>query len=262
MAIPTRDLIGAAEEPEVLAPAAPEPQALVPAFVSMVERLAVDPRVDVDKLERLLALQERVIAQQARAEFESAFAEMQGELPAIDERGRIEVNGVVRSKYARYEDIQAAVRPVLKQHGFSLRHREEDLPDGKLRIVGILSHRAGHREEDKFDCPPDASGGKSNIQAIGSTRSYGMRYTTISLLNIETRGMDDDGHAAGRKAPAAAPEGFEDWLTDMAACADEGTATLQAAWAKSSKEYRAHLTTTQPKQWAALKAKAGKAVAS
>ena len=257
MSIPTKELVHA----EGLAPAAPESSA----FVAMVERLAVDPRVDVEKLERLLAMQERVIALQAKADFDAAFAAMQGELPAIDEKGQIVVDGVPRSKYAKHEDIQAAVRPILNKHGFALRHRNEELPDGKLRIIGILSHRSGHSEQDMFDCPPDASGKKNSIQAIGSTRSYGMRYTTIALLNIETRGLDDDGHAAGRPdppPPSNAPDGYDDWMADMAACADEGWPKLSQAFAKSNREYRQRATRLDKERWNALKAKAEKVVPS
>lgn len=243
--------------PESDAPTQVEQPAAI-AFVSMVERLAVDPRVDVDKLERLLKMQQDILAHQAKADFDAAFSEMQGDLPVITERGQILVNDVPRSKYARYEDIQEAIRPVLQKHGFALRHRNENLASGILRIVGILSHRSGHSEQDSFDCPADASGGKSNIQAIGSTRSYGMRYTTIALLNIVTRGADDDGQAAGRanKPQAEPPAGYEDWLEDMGACADEGWPRLSQAFAKSKPEYRKHVTTVDKTRWTALRAKA------
>jgi hypothetical protein len=224
----------------------------------MFERLARDKDVDVAKLERLIEMQERILRHQAKAAFDAAFADMQGELPVIDERGAILVNDSLRSKYAKYEDIQAAIRPVLQAHGFSIRHRNESLPDGRLRIVGVLSHREGHSEQDEFICPADKSGGKADIQAIGSTRSYGMRYTTIALLNIETRGLDDDGRAAGAppKPEAKAPAGFDDFHTDMAAAADEGTPKLMAAWNKADKAQRQHLQATGA--WETLKARAAK----
>lgn len=256
MAVPTKTPMLVDAEPETQA------VALAPAgdqVALMFERLARDPAVDVEKLEKLIGMQERILAHSARAAFESAFAEMQGELPAIDERGRILVGETVRSRYARYEDIQQAIRPVLKKFGFALRHREEDLPDGKLRIVGVLSHRDGHREEDKFDCPPDASGGKSNIQAIGSTRSYGMRYTTISLLNIETRGMDTDGAPPqAAKEPAAAPAGFDDWLANLTAVSDEGLPRLESTWKDSRIDYRNHLTRIDRGAYGRLKDRASK----
>jgi hypothetical protein len=40
--------------------------------------------------------------------------------------------------------------------------------------------------------PHDSSGSKNAVQAIGSTTSYGRRYAASMLLNIVTRGEDDD----------------------------------------------------------------------
>lgn len=231
--------------------------------IAMFERLATDPNVDVTKLERLIEMQERILRHQAKAAFDTAFAEMQGKLPVIDERGAIVVGQDVRSRYARYEDIQAAIRPVLQEYGFSLRHRNENLPDGKLKIIGILSHREGHSEQDEFLCPADKSGGKADIQAIGSTRSYGMRYTTISLLNIETRGIDDDGKKASAppKPEVAKPAGYDDWALDLAATADNGWPAFSAAWKASKQEYRDYANAADKDKWKAVRAKAEKVTA-
>lgn len=255
----------AAKQPELM-PAESE-KSTVPAraaaptadAVLMFERLATDPNVDVTKLEKLIEMQERILRHQAKASFDAAFAEMQGDLPVINERGAILVNGELRSKYAKYEDIQAACRPVLQRHGFSIRHRNEGLPDGRLKIIGILSHRDGHSEQDEFICPADKSGGKQDIQAIGSTRSYGMRYTTIALLNIETRGLDDDGRKAGAPVPVStAPVGFEPWVAALEGVASEGIAALTKTFNRSKDEFRKHLLKNYASDWAALKARAQK----
>jgi hypothetical protein len=57
------------------------------------------------------------------------------------------------------------------------------------------------------------------------------------------------------------PEGFDDWLADLEATADEGTDALQAAWKKSQPYFRAHLTDTDNARWERIKAKAAKAKA-
>lgn len=200
--------------------------------VAMFERLARDPSVDVEKLERLIAMQERIMRHTAKAAFDAAFSEMQNELPIIDERGQIVVNGVVRSKYARHEDIQEAVKPILARHGFSINHHNKRSENGKLLVIGVLRHRCGHSEDDEFECAPDASGGKNDIQALGSTREYGRRYTTISLLNIVTRGVDNDGASKPKDEPKA-PDGFQVWWDGMADVVPEGVARYRAAWKAS-----------------------------
>lgn len=229
--------------------------------VSVFERLAMNPGVDVEKLQRLIDMQKEILTYEARKEFSAAFAAMQGELPSVTERGEIVVNGQVRSKYARNEDIQDAIRPVLQRHGFALSFRNK-FADGLVTITGILSHRSGHSEQDEFVAKADTSGSKNDIQALGSTRSYGQRYCTVALLNITTRDQpDDDGQKSQVRKEVTAPDGFSAWLLDMEAVAAEGTARLTETWNKSKAEYRAHLVSTNKQGWEQLKRKAAKAQA-
>jgi hypothetical protein len=247
------------EHDDTTAIAPREPSPMVPA-VSAFERMAADPNVSVEKLERLIAMQERINAHEAKAAFDSAFAEMQGEIPIITERGEILVNGQLRSRYAKLEDILEVVRPILTKHGFAIRHRNE-FADWMIKIVGILSHRGGHSEYDEFVAKADVSGGKNEIQALGSTRAYGQRYTTIALLGIATKGQDNDGAGSQVRSDIKAPEGFETWLEMLETVADNGLADLTDAFNKSKPELRNHLTRTNPSKWAALKTRAQKAKA-
>jgi len=223
--------------------------------VSLFERLARDPSVDVEKLERLIAMQERIMAHNAKAAFDAAFSEMQGELPVITEKGEIKVGGQLRSKYATNEDIQETVKPILQRHGFAIRFRNAVLDDGRLKVIGILSHRSGHSEQDEFVTKADDSGSKNAIQAIGSSRSYGQRYTTTALLNIATRGADDDGR--GSEAPMP-PKGYDDWLITFSEAANGGLATLRKVFAAAAKPYREHLTKHDAANYDTIKARADK----
>ena len=60
----------------------------------------------------------------------------------------------------------------------------------------VLSHKSGHYEETTLSGPPDASGSKNAIQAIGSTLTYLQRYSLVQALGLAA-GDDDDGKAAG-----------------------------------------------------------------
>ena len=166
------------------------------AIISVIERAATNPEVDIDKMERLLAMHERITERDARSAFSTAMAEMQGELPTISEKGEIKVQNQVRSKYARFEDINEAVRPILKKHGFAVSFRTKT-DDQHISVTGILSHRQGHSEETTMQLPADMSGAKNTVQQVGSSVSYGKRYVLQALLNITTSGEDDDGRAAG-----------------------------------------------------------------
>ena len=183
----------------------PEPaiQSETGAIISMIERAARDPNVDIDKLERLFQMRERMEASRARMSFDAAFAAMQPELPEIDKRGKI----VIRDKhdretvlqstpYALWDDTNKVIKPILAKHGFGLSFRISQT-EGRLTTTAVLSHTSGHREETSFASPIDNTGSKNNVQGWGSAFSYGKRYTGTALLNISTKGEDDDGKTAG-----------------------------------------------------------------
>lgn len=175
-------------------------------MLSMIERAARDPAVDIDKMERLMLMKERADAQAARQAFDDAMADMQPKLPAIGERG----NAAGRYTFALWEDINAVVKPILQQHGFALTFRTSF--DNGVTVTGVLSHRMGHREETSITLPADGSGNKNAVQAVASSVSYGKRYTASALLNLTTHGEDDD---AFRAVEETITEAQEIQLSDM-----------------------------------------------
>lgn len=177
-------------------------------IMAVIARAASDPATDVSKLERLLGMYERITAQEAKRAYTTALIAMKPKLPVIDRKGRIEVrektssgkrDGDVQQStpYALWEDIDQAITPILAEHGFALTFRSGVAQDGKITVTGILSHSAGHSEETTMTLPHDSSGSKNAVQAVGSSTKYGMRYTAILLLNIRTKGEDDDGKLGG-----------------------------------------------------------------
>jgi hypothetical protein len=179
------------------------------ALIQMIERVALNPNVDIDKMERLLEMQERILNRNARSAFTSALAAMQPNLPVVDRKGNITIhkkdaekipaNVIQSTPYALWEDINDAIRPVLSEYGFALSFRVKKEAD-RIEVTAILSHREGHSEETMLSLPMDSTGSKNNVQAIGSSTSYGKRYTACAILNITSRGEDDDGKLAGRRS--------------------------------------------------------------
>lgn len=163
------------------------------AILSVIERAARDPQVDIDKMERLMAMHERMLARQAKAAYNAALAALQPKLPIVAERGGItNAAGKVQSKYALWEDVVTTIAPMLSAHGFALSFRVGRDGD-RQTVTGILSHSAGHSEETTLSLPLDMSGSKNAVQGVGSTVSYGKRYTTQALLNIVSGDQDTDG---------------------------------------------------------------------
>ncbi len=192
-------------------------------WVSLIERLALNPNVDPDKLVKLYDLAERSRAARAKEAFARDFSEMIPHLPSIDRRGCIVVFSKAdrdkaggpretdtpqqRTPYATFDDILAGVLPVLSQYGFSVRFEHITVPAGdsyRIATKAVLTHREGHSEA--ADTPPllqDSSGSKNTVQAVGSSLLYGKRYALRAILPIVSHApqdADDDGRAAGAAA--------------------------------------------------------------
>lgn len=166
-------------------------------LLEVIARAARDPNVDIDKMERLIAMRERVEDRAAKSAYFSALANMQPNLPVITERGGIkDRSGKVQSTYALWEDVNEAIRPVLAEYGFALSFKTRR-SENEITVTGVLSHKDGHSEETELSLPSDASGSKNAVQAVGSSTSYGKRYTAFALLNITSQGEDDDGARGG-----------------------------------------------------------------
>jgi hypothetical protein len=204
----TADLFGKAggEASSGAIPKARGNRARPESLIQTIQSAALHPEVDPVKFDRLLMAQDRIAAKQARIAFDDAFSRMQAELPIIAERGTITDGfGLPGSSYARWEDINEAIKPILAKHGFGLRFRTGQ-DHGTIVITAIVSHALGHSEETTMRLPVDLSGGKNPVQAIGSSTSYGKRYTASALLNLTSRGEDDDGRAAAPPPKITAEE--------------------------------------------------------
>lgn len=163
------------------------------AMLQIISTAAMNPEVDIDKMERMMVMHEKLLNRDAKMAYNSAMAKMQSEMPTINEKGQIIVKGELRSKYAKFEDIIESIRPSLKKFGFSVSFKT-NFVESMLDVIGIISHKQGHSEQTTMRLPFDQSGSKNNVQAIGSSVSYGKRYCLCMLLNIATGGEDNDGN--------------------------------------------------------------------
>lgn len=182
-------------------PQAPAPITSAAALLTVIARAAADPAVDVSKMERLLAMQQQVMARENEEVYSRAMEAAQREMPQVPKDA---INPQTNSRYARLETLNAAIVPIYTKHGFSLSYGTEDCPvAGSVRITCKVRHNGGHSEIHKLDLPLDILGpkgnqNKTNVHGYGSTLSYGRRYLSMLVFNVAT-GEDDDGNAAGRK---------------------------------------------------------------
>lgn len=174
-------------------------------MVSMIERIALDPNVPIEKLERMLAMQERIQAESAKAAFAAAFAAASSEFPMIPLNGRGDKN----KHYALLKDIVNLTRPVLSRHGLALSFGVESTPD-KVTVTAELMHVAGHSKTTSMELPRDTSGSKNAVQAVGSSQTYGQRYTAQAILGLSLGDdTDDDGAGAADSGKIDADQYFQ-----------------------------------------------------
>ncbi|HLX21664.1 MAG TPA: phage recombination protein Bet [Gaiellaceae bacterium] len=115
-------------------------------------------------------------------------------------------------------------------------------------------------------------GGKANarwarapIQMLEKcTEAKGLRETCPDEIGGESTAEEMDGQRASDAPPAVVvssaalvkPDGYDDWITDLTAAADEGAARFDAAWEASKKESRQYLMATEPEALPLFKARA------
>lgn len=179
------------------------------AVLNMIERAARDPSVDMDKMLKLMDMRERSEIKQARVAFDEAISAAKGKIPPITRNA----TGHNDKKYADFAAIAKVVDPILAEHGLSYRFRTTQ--NDKISVTCILSHKAGHSEETTLVGPPDASGSKNAIQAIGSTLTYLQRYSLVQMLGLAAS-KDDDGRAAGENGAISLEQ-----VEQLVALADE-----------------------------------------
>jgi hypothetical protein len=234
--------------------------------LELIERVALDPRADVEKLERMMAMYDRLKAQEAELAYNAAKGRILKKLVGIKivknrsalyeiEKGKPQ-NGTYQTfKYAPLEEIDKHLRPLLAEENMDLSYSDEPREGGGIRIRGRLKHLpSGHYEDSFMSAPLDTTGGKSEVQAVGSTNSFLRRYIACNIFNIVVVGDDDDGNGGTIddtqtttlleliKRAKVGPK----FLKYMRAQSIEEAGSLEAAVATiASRDYRKAITTLE-----------------
>lgn len=195
--------------------------ALVPSPEEAMIRLAIDKGAPIETIERLVALQEKMIARQAETEFNLAMNKAQAEL------GRVATdlaNTETHSRYASYAALDRKIRPVYAKHGFSLSFDTADpvLPE-TVRVLCYVSHSSGHSRTYRIDMPSDGKGPKggavmSKTHATSAAMSYGSRYLLKAIFNVAVGEDDNDGN--GSNYGGLADDAVQDFLDNIKSAGD------------------------------------------
>lgn len=192
------------------------------ALMRIIERAALTQDFDVTKLQQLLDVKERWDAVNSRKAFVAAMAAFKADPPEIVKDKHVsyknKTGGTTEYDHATLGKICAGIIKGLADHGIS--HRwDVSQNDNRIKVTCVLTHEQGHSESVSLNAAADDSGGKNNIQAIGSAITYLQRYSLLAATGLAAEDMDDDGRASS----AAAPGYFitENQITDLMALAEE-----------------------------------------
>ncbi len=161
------------------------------AILSLIERMATNPDISPERVERFIAMHDGMEAKRAKLAFSNAIAQAKAkiaETPIIKN-----AKGHNEKRYANFSAYAIVVDPVLASFGLTYRFRT--VQTDKISVTCVLTGH-GHEEENTLSGPADASGSKNAIQAIGSTLTYLQRYTLVQALGLAAS-EDDDGAAMG-----------------------------------------------------------------
>lgn len=167
----------------------------------LIELAMSQGTVDADKLGKLMELQFQWEDRRRRDAWISALQAFKANPPDINKTKKVEFGNKTGDKttyyHAQLDVINDILRPSLQQHGLTLEWKTSD-SNGRITVSAVLTHTDGHSAEiSTLSGPADTSGGKNNVQAIGSTTTYLQRYTALAGLGLVSKGQDDDGKTVG-----------------------------------------------------------------
>jgi hypothetical protein len=177
------------------------PATIATAYHDVIMRAAQDPNFDIDKMERLMAMQEAREQRGAELAFHEALAACEAEMGPIAADAN---NPQTRSRYATYARLDGEIRPIYTRHGFSISFTTE--PSGEadtVRVVGMLANGMISRRH-QIDMPIETSGARgqqytTKTWARMSAVTYGKRNLLTLMFNLT---VGDEREAGARPAPA------------------------------------------------------------
>jgi hypothetical protein len=146
--------------------------------------LSKDAAIDV--IERLAALQEKSEAKHAEQSFFRDLHAAQSEVPSIEPNKEVKTNaGKLMYKYASYEQLDRALRPIYIKHGMAISFSGAEAPAGKVRVLCCVSHRDGHAERYQLDLAISSGAAQlTNTDAELAAQSKAKRRILRNIFNI------------------------------------------------------------------------------
>lgn len=160
-------------------------------YLSLMQAV-VEKGTDLSQLEKLLDMQTKWEANEAKKAYVKAMAEFKANAPTL-----IKDKKAHNSNYANLAQVAGKVAETMGKFGLS--HSWSTSQEGNtITVACVITHEQGHSESVSLSASPDTSGSKNAIQAIGSAVTYLQRYTLLAATGLAAYDQDDDGAKSSR----------------------------------------------------------------
>jgi len=154
----------------------------------------IENNLPVETMERLFALRNEFIKQEAKKAFDTSMSNFQGECPTIVKTKSVYTkSGTKAYSYAPIESIVEQVQPLLKGNKLSFSFKIE-IGDQKVKAICIVKHIDGHTESSEMEVPLGSKTDiMSNSQVTAAASTFAKRYAFCNAFGIMTGDEDTDG---------------------------------------------------------------------
>jgi hypothetical protein len=154
--------------------------------------LALQNRVPVETIERLVALKERAEERHAAMAFHAAMVRFRATCPSIVKTSKAKITtrgggSGFEYSYAELDEISETVRPHLEANGLSYTW-DADLTHetGILWTICTLRHVDGHHVTTRFPVPTASASAMSEQQRYAAAFTFGRRQSLFGALGLAT----------------------------------------------------------------------------
>lgn len=135
----------------------------VDTMVTMIERVAMNPELPIERLTALMDMRERQMNKEAEQVFNQAFAAAMAEMPDVPKGGKNKHSG---QRYSTLDDLIRTTRPVLASHGLSLNWQTTSIGND-YSVTAIVRHAMGHSIQTTLSGARDNGKQMNALQGAG-----------------------------------------------------------------------------------------------
>ena len=188
--------------------------------VTRLLQLAVEKDLSVEKMEKLVALYERMADRRAAAEFAEAMARFQETCPPVERTSKASIVTKSGAKfgytYAELDEIARTVAPHLHAQGLSYSW-DCTIAGNQLTCTCTLRHANGHSVKASFQGSTTTDAGMTEIQKNAAALTFARRQSLIQVLGLTTCDEDQDGedrHGMAERITEAQVETLNNLIID------------------------------------------------